>query len=371
MQMYNFAKDIEQMFETARKRTEQKQKVRDIMIKYGETLQDIENNAPEKVYWEFILAGGRDMLEQVQTENSQERLNSSNPQTPIPTAAKENSDYTVSNERSLIEKEILDNRDDLLNGTCKRNKQIGETSQREIGGPSEIFNKDKFMNIMKPTIKKNEGIILHPYVDTADKSTIGPGINIDSDDTGVEYNLLDPETNELTPLDPTKEEDKAIIDAELAKLKPYKKGNKRSADFFKDKTNLRITKKNADALYRRNVEKSIKDINEIIVDFNKNLGEKEGYIDRFERLPQNLQIVLIDMVYNLGKTGFNWETKTIRNKKYGFPAFWIHLANRNIDGMVEECVRNKNNKGFANRNKETQALIRQTPESWAKNRLKK
>ncbi|MCM1324060.1 MAG: pesticin C-terminus-like muramidase [Acetobacter sp.] len=377
--MYDFVKDVEQMFENARNRTEQKKKVREIMADYGETLSDIENNAPESVYWEFMLAGGKEVLEQVQLENAQERLNAANPQTPTPEAATENPDYTASNKEDMP-----DNRDDLANEICERD--FGDECKRDFGDeckrkrpdgimtPIKQFNQDAFMKIMKPIIKKNEGIVLHPYVDTADKSTIGPGTNIDSDDTGVEYNLLDPKTNKLTPLDPTKEKDKAIIEEELAKLEPYKNGNKRSADFFKDKTNLRITEKNADALYRRNVEKFIKNINNIIDDFNDNLGKTEGYIDRFERLPENLQIVLIDMVYNLGAKKFNWkQTPNAENptKKDGYPTFWKHLANRNIDGMVKECLRNENDKGFANRNKETQDLIRKTPENWTKNRLKK
>ncbi len=101
-------------------------------------------------------------------------------------------------------------------------------------------------------------------------------------------------------------------------------------------------------------------------------SKTEGYIDSFERLPENLQMVLVDMVYNLGKTGFNWKqtTKTLKNgttKKYGYPNFWKKLAQRDIEGLTAECER----KSLTTRNEAMRALIQETPDSWTKKGLKK
>ena len=359
---YDGVKDYEQLFRNAQNRTEQKRKMKQLMAKYGETEFDIEKNSTPTEYMEFVLAGGRDVLKMVQKENMMERITSPYPQTPMPEAARGNSDYTISNANSLFEKRILDDIDNpqvcerkvTANGVCK----------------IEQFDKDKFMGKMKPVIKKHEGIILHPYVDTADKSTVGPGINIDSNAEGVEWLLLDPKTNKLRLLNPDKKEDKAIIESELARLEPYKNGNKRSADFFKDKTNLRISVENADQLYRSRVDGFIQDINDIIDDFNDHLGKTEGYIDYFEKQPENLQMVLIDMVYNLGKTGFNWKktpNKQQPKKTYGYPNFWKKLAQRDIEGLTAECER----KSLTTRNEAMRALIQETPDSWTKKGLKK
>lgn len=365
---FDGVEEYRRLFREGHDKTEDKRKMRELMAKYGETELDIENHATPVDYMNFLMAGGRDVLKMVQKENMMERITSPYPQTPMPTAARGNPEYTISNANSLFEKGILDDIDNpqvcerkvTANGVCK----------------IERFDKDEFMGKMKPIIKKHEGIILHPYVDTADVSTVGPGINIDSNAEGVEWLQLNPKTNKLRPLNPDKPEDKAIIDAELARLEPYKNGNKRGADFFKDKTNLRISVENADQLYRSRVDGFIQDINGIIDDFNDHLGEEEGYIDSFERLPENLQIVLVDMVYNLGKTGFDWKQKTETRKdgsikKYGYPNFWKALAHRDVNKMMEQCIRNKDDKGFVGRNKAIQELIRETPDDWTKKGLKK
>ncbi len=67
---YDGVKDYEQLFRNAQNRTEQKRKMKQLMAKYGETEFDIEKNSTPKEYMEFVLAGGRDVLEMVRDENA-------------------------------------------------------------------------------------------------------------------------------------------------------------------------------------------------------------------------------------------------------------------------------------------------------------
>lgn len=65
-----------------------------------------------------------------------------------------------------------------------------------------------------------------------------------------------------------------------------------------------------------------------------------------------MQIVLIDMVFNLGRDGFSWKRKEIIDKegnkvKKGYPSFWDAVANRDVDKMIKECARD----GLPKRNK--------------------
>ena len=394
-------RDIEADFRNARGNKAQKKKIRELMERYGNSREEIEAKSSMGEWFEFVLANGDALWEEVRREKlAEEAQNKAYDQMKarIEAAKKTREEDEVVEEDEEEEEVEEDSAAALKNSLTphtpvqKENSFINELKKTaeddrfgiakalnvQMGEKSNMpeFDEENFMNVMKPIIKKHEGIVLHPYVDTADKVTVGPGINVDANDEGVEWHLLDRKTNTLRKLDLSKAEDRAIRDAELAKLKKYQKNNKKGAGFFTDITDLRITEKNADTLYRNRVQGSINDVNAIIKEFNENLGEQEGYIEPFEKQPQNIQIVLIDMVYNLGRTGFDWKQteKKLESgdiKKIGYPSFWEGIAHRNVDEMLKECIRNRWDVKFAARNKAIQELIKQTPESWTKKALKK
>lgn len=393
----DFMRDIEADFRNARDNKAQKKKIRELMERYGNSREEIEAKSSMGEWFEFVLANGDALWEEVRREKlAEEAQNKAYDQMKarIEAAKKtRDEDEVVEEEEEEEEEEVEEDSAAALKNSLtphtpvqKENSFINELKKTaeddrfgvtqalhvQMGEKSDMpeFDKENFMNVMKPIIKKHEGIVLHPYVDTADKITVGPGINVDANDEGVEWHLLDRKTNTLRKLDLSKAEDRAIRDAELAKLKKYQKNNKKGAGFFADITDLRITEKNADTLYRKRVQGSINDVNAIIKEFNKNLGEQEGYIEPFEKQPQNIQIVLIDMVYNLGRTGFDWK-EAGKNLQKGFPSFWKAFAHRNVSEMVTQCGRVAGGKALTDRNEAMRTYLRQTPESWTKKALKK
>ena len=64
---------------------------------------------------------------------------------------------------------------------------------------------------------------------------------------------------------------------------------------------------------------------------------------------------MMDMMYNMGQTRFDYITTYGKDKKpRGYPSFWDAVANRDVDKMIKECVRN----GLPERNKKIQERFR-------------
>lgn len=124
---------------------------------------------------------------------------------------------------------------------------------------------------------------------------------------------------------------------------------------------MRISGEYLNELYYDRVNGAIEDIKNTIKQYN-NDPEKDYSIPDFEKLPQPLQIALVDMMYNLGKTKFNYKEN---DKGTGFPKFWDFLARRNVNGMIRESKRG----GIPQaRNDETAGYLRQLRqlEGWKK-----
>lgn len=241
------------------------------------------------------------------------------------------------------------------NGVCLRNNTGDTMSMRG-------YYTYGFINqTMRPIIEKNEGLFAHPYLDTVCKTTIGVGANIDKAELNEDWYYKDPKTKKLRHLDKNNPEDLALIKSELKKLQDFKdklprdeKGkpkNNYKAKYFEKITNLRISKEYLDELYYDRIKGAITDIKNTIKQYN-NDPEKDYLIPDFEKLPQPLQIVLVDMMYNMGQPGFNYKKE---NGK-GFPKFWDYLAKRNVDGMIKQSKRGGISK---DRNDETANYLRQ------------
>ena len=99
---------------------------------------------------------------------------------------------------------------------------------------------------------------------------------------------------------------------------------------------------------------AVNNIQNTIKRYNKD-PEKENSIPDFHKLPQPLQFVLMDMMYNMGQTRFDYITTYGKDKKpRGYPSFWDAVANRNLTSMIKECARD----GLPKRNKATQDMLR-------------
>ena len=218
------------------------------------------------------------------------------------------------------------------------------------------FDENKFLNItMYNFLKNEEGCFPYPYTDTNGIPTIGIGTNIEKNTKKLPWYYLDPQTKKLRLLDKTDPTDIKILEKELKKLDKYKIKHNDSASNFETRTNLRISPEYIQELYIKRTQKAINDVRSIISERNKNTTEK---IPEFEKLPHKLQIVLVDMAYNLGKNGFNYYKKQLPDGKIvGYPKFWNALALHNIDDMILESRRFSNKKPLTKRNNKIKELL--------------
>ena len=240
----------------------------------------------------------------------------------------------------------------------------------------QLFSVQKIVSLKK-VIQEHEGIYLYPYVDTSGKITVGQGLNINDDSQMVEWWYRNPETGEMRLLDKQNSADKKLFENELKKLDKYKKGNDKRAEFFESVTNLRITESHAHQLYLNRVNQAINGVKDLIKTHNENRSKK---IADFEQLPEPLQIVLVDMVYNLGYSGFHWKLQITKDEngnevKNGYPRFWKALEDHNLDAMIEQSKRNvtvvENNqkklKPLKKRNENTKATLEKLRDYWQNN----
>ena len=229
-----------------------------------------------------------------------------------------------------------------------------------------VFNQDDFINkTMRPIIEDNEGIEPYPYLDSVGLMTIGVGANIDENPLSMDWYYLNTETGEMRHLDKENPDDLMLINSELLKLEqekeklPYNK-EKRSREnnyrtkYYKDKTNLRVSDDFLNRLYYKRAKEAVNNIQSTINRYNKDPKKKKDIPD-FHKLPNPLQIVLMDMMYNMGQIRFDYiVTYDKDGKRRGYPSFWDAVANRDVDAMIRESARN----GLGDRNDEIKNFLR-------------
>ena len=385
-----------------------KRKLHDLLDKYG-TIEELEQHGSVEDNFDYMFAGQRELLDEVLEErrentglkaenenydeaenltekrqktavNLQKKLLEDDEQEKQKSGAHET--LPATSRSSLDDEDMAKNAakhpmfktpneedDEWILRAFAHNTRARQYAENEYSGTKsdegkvgkEPFDMDKFTNvIMKKYIDENEGIYLYPYVDTADKISIGPGVNIDSNHGDIEWLYKDTATGKLRPLYKFDENDMKLIDKELSKLNLYKNNNQFSAKYFEDKTNLRIDSNYAHRLYLNRVNKAISNLKDLINTHNQNSAKK---IDDFEKMSKPLQIVLVDMVYNLGHDGFHWKRQRKFDKNRGiyytgYPNFWRALENKDVEGMINESNRNVSGKPLTRRNQITKEILK-------------
>lgn len=390
----NFFNDREDIL----KKREKKNKLHELLDKYG-SVEGIEKNAAGADGYEYMFANTGNLIDEVLAERRSGRPLSSAVHESMPqrrnTLLPDDDDFSLEGlELSDRQRKAIKNLDmanqltiikalreqqSIENPRYKTERDSSNTKNFEnevyrnnTGADMQEYYAEEFINqTMRPIIKKNEGLYNYPYLDTRSKTTIGIGANIDGAELNEDWYYQDPKTKKLRHLDKNNPGDLALIQGELKKLQDIKdtlprdkngrpKNNYR-AEYFEKITNLRISGEYLNELYYSRVNGAIEDIKNTIKQYN-NDPEKDYSIPDFEKLPQPLQIVLVDMMYNLGKTKFNYKEN---DKGTGFPKFWDFLARRNVNGMIRESKRG----GIPQaRNDETAGYLRQLRqlEGWKK-----
>ncbi len=228
------------------------------------------------------------------------------------------------------------------------------------------FNEDDFINItMRPFIETEEGLYDYPYLDTNGLITIGVGANINNNPLSIDWYYKNPDTGKLRHLDKNNSDDLRLIKKEVSNLEkereklPYDEKKKTwknnyVAKYYEKKTNLRVSSEYVNREYDKRAKEAFNNIQSTIKRYNKD-PEKENSIPDFHKLPQPLQFVLMDMMYNMGQTRFDYIiTYGKDGESRGYPSFWDAVANRDVGKMIKESKRN----GLPERNKEIQNKLR-------------
>ena len=218
---------------------------------------------------------------------------------------------------------------------------------------------------MRPFIETEEGLYDYPYLDINGLITIGVGANINNNPLSMDWYYKNPDTGKLRHLDKNNPDDLRLIKEEVSKLEkereklPYDEKEKTRknnyiAEHYEDKTNLRVSSEYINREYYKRAKEAINNIQNTIKRYNKD-PEKKNSIPDFYKLPQPLQFVLMDMMYNMGQTRFDYIVIYDKDgKKRGYPRFWDAVANRDLTSMIKECTRD----GLPKRNKATQDILR-------------
>lgn len=226
-----------------------------------------------------------------------------------------------------------------------------------------VYDEDRFVNTtMRPHIKEYEGITDYIYLDTSALKTIGAGANIDAAPEKLNWLYEDPQTRKRRQLDKNNAADLALMKNEIAKIDKLKSAPIKKADAYEQESQLRLSAETVEQMYQSRLRGAIDDVRNIIRRYNNTPGKRRKIPD-FEKLPLNLQIVLVDMAYNLGLKRFDYiqteeRLKDNSIKMHGYPQFWDAVANRDINEMVEQSSRTGNNTRLAKRNAYIKSLLR-------------
>lgn len=157
---------------------------------------------------------------------------------------------------------------------------------------------------MYPIIKAHEGNKNFPYKDSVGKITIGAGINIDDEDKFRSMEWMDEQKRRIRPDDAVK----------YRNVLHEMEGNNYKADYYEDKTPLRIADEEIRRLYDMHVNNDLKELRDTFKDF--------------DRFPPELQNVLLDIKYNTGNVlPINW------------PNLHKAIAKRSIKGILDNVHR--------------------------------
>lgn len=157
---------------------------------------------------------------------------------------------------------------------------------------------------MYPIIKAHEDEKNFPYKDSVGKITIGAGINIDDEDKFRSMEWMDEQKRRIRSNDAVK----------YRNVLHEMEGNNYIADYYKDKTPLRIADEEIRRLYDMHVNNDLKELRDTFKDF--------------DRFPPELQNVLLDIKYNTGN---------VLQKKW--PKLHQAIAERKIEDILNNVHR--------------------------------
>ena len=179
--------------------------------------------------------------------------------------------------------------------------------------PNYISDDDLYKK-MWSNIKEYEGVKYHPYLDTKGYITVGGGANINNLNDFMKVNFT---VNGNPATDAQKLTGYNILNnmsKEMDSNGNYLYANNK-ANFFKDKTNLRISEQDA--------------YNMAQLHMRNDLAHVRNQFSDFDTFPNPLKEVLLDIQYNV-KGGLN---------KQNWPKLYEAIANHDVNGIARNVHR--------------------------------
>ncbi len=159
---------------------------------------------------------------------------------------------------------------------------------------------------MYSVIKKFEDYKEFPYRDSEGNITVGIGENVHNLNKFMNIDWIDEQGNRI------RSSQAARHYQDLLKLP----GNNYVADYYKDKTPLRISEETGRRLYDEHINDDLKVLRNTFANFDK--------------FPPQMQNVLLDIKYNTGNV-----------KQEKWPNLHEAIANRNLEGIIKNVHRKK------------------------------
>lgn len=180
--------------------------------------------------------------------------------------------------------------------------------------PNYISDEDLYQRMWN-NIQEHEKVKYHPYIDTTGNITTGAGANINNFSDFMKVNFT---VNGI----PATDAQKLAAYNTLRNINDKKDiyGNyinrNRTADYFLDKTNLRISEQDAYNMAQNHMKNDLAHVRSEFMDF--------------DYFPNPLKEVLLDIHYNTG--GLN---------KQNWPKLYEAIANRDVNGIINNVHRKK------------------------------
>ena len=206
----------------------------------------------------------------------------------------------------------------------KRKNILDSQSRQNLNQTFHQYKKNQaiYERVKPNLIKFEEGPyapVLHAYKDTENYITAGTGKNVDNPEIFKTIEWLDENGKKLTF-------DEAL--AERQRLEQAVPG--KTANFYKDKSRLRISLETRDQLLKEHVLNDLKEL-------------KSKFPD-FDELPPSAQDVLIDLQFNLGGKRFNpqiWHKLFSALKKKDWKEASEQVKRKNINNERNEWARKR------------------------------
>lgn len=143
---------------------------------------------------------------------------------------------------------------------------------------------------LRKNLIKYEGRVNHLYLDSRGYVTVGVGHLVKNRSAVASIVLCKTKNNvpaKIATLKEKQEEYDAVVKSVSRNYDSYK------ASYYDKKTRLVMTKEDIDDLLDKHILSFYKELCRIYT-------KKNGYFDEFDGFPQNAQLALFDMIFNLG-----------------------------------------------------------------------